>query len=128
MQPRILYIDDDKTAHVIFKEYARQIIGKVSVVSAFDGEEGIRAYSKYDDIFDPIHLVITDYTMPIKNGQEVVHAIRSADPVVPICVASSRGPDALQKMGINGANWLLSKPFKREELEAILKATFKPSQ
>jgi len=128
MQPRILYIDDNKSAHDIFNHYAKLIIGDVSVISAFDGEEGICKHSNSDMIFDPIHLVVTDYTLPVKNGQEVIRAIREVDTTIPIYVSSVHSLDALRKMEITGANGLLSKPFNKKELEVILRATIKPTQ
>jgi CheY-like chemotaxis protein len=119
MQPRILYIDGCKEAHPVFAGYARQILGNVEVISAFDGEEGIEAYLSANSCFD---MVITDYHLQKKNVTEVINAVKRLDKNIPIAVMKGINHDGLKQLNLNGAHVLISKPFEKEQLETILTA------
>jgi signal transduction histidine kinase/CheY-like chemotaxis protein len=74
---------------------------------------------KYDIIF-------MDYQMPIMNGIEATHAIRSWKNETPIIALTANAMKGDKEKFIEaGMNDYLSKPFKRSELSEILKKFLK---
>ena len=89
------------------------------VVEAPDGIEGVRLYREKRP-----QLVITDIVMPKKEGLETILDLRTEDPQVKIIAISGGGrigPESYLDIAEGfGANHILAKPFKNEELlEAI---------
>jgi DNA-binding response OmpR family regulator len=111
----ILVIDDDRavrfTTQMILEDEGYEVI------CAVDGEQGLRAFERASP-----QLVITDIIMPNKEGIETIMQIRSRDSKTPILAISGGGrignADFLQMAQRLGANEILAKPFKPQELVA----------
>jgi CheY-like chemotaxis protein len=120
---RILVIDDDRllrgTVELILKSEGHE------VASAGDGLEGIERFRSGE--FD---LVACDTFMPNREGLETIREIRDLAAALPI-IAFTGGPaygtapgsdaDALHIAGQLGATETLAKPFRRQELLALVR-------
>jgi DNA-binding response OmpR family regulator len=88
------------------------------VRSAMDGETGLAlARSERPD------LVVVDVMLPRLGGLEVVRAIRSDDPDLPVLILSAKGQEGDKVAGLRlGADDYLVKPFGLKELLARIDA------
>jgi CheY-like chemotaxis protein len=117
---KILLADDEENIRLLGEKLLRE--GGYEVVLATNGAEAIaKAISEKPD------LVITDISMPKKNGFEVCKALRS-DPVlsgVPILILSALGDEFNKLTGFEGgANDFITKPFRAEELKERVSMLF----
>ena len=120
---RILVIDDDRllrgTVELILKSEGHE------VASARDGLEGIERFRSGQ--FD---LVACDIFMPNREGLETIREIRDLSSDLPI-IAFTGGPacgagpgsaaEVLRSAGELGATQTLAKPFRRQELLALVR-------
>ena len=113
----ILYVEDETEV--------RQTIGDVlgnifkTVLLAKDGEEGLELFKTFN-----IDIIITDITMPIKNGLEMSSQIRELDEEIPIVVISANSDTRyfidMIKIGVDG---YLIKPLENDHfINTIYKA------
>lgn len=64
-----------------------------------------------------IHLVVTDWRMPGRDGMEVVEAVHHQDPDIPVILMTAYGtPESAQEAERRGAFDYLPKPFRRERI------------
>ena len=118
MKKKILVIDDEADLCASFKE--RLTIEGYQVLTASDGRKGLQLYHEHS--FD---LVITDVLMPELDGLEVVRTLRRLSTRLPIIVMSgggSRDLDFLVEAKLFGATRTISKPFRPDELVAMVHA------
>jgi two-component system, chemotaxis family, chemotaxis protein CheY len=106
MSKRMLVIDDEalvlKAMTAIFQDMGHEVKGFTDPVKG--SEEGMA--SRYD-------LVVTDLRMPVRNGAEVVKAIRAARPEARILVVTAYDSDPLAREALAaGAVGMLKKPFE----------------
>jgi len=113
---KILIIEDDKTVTSLLKESLNKEI--FSVDFSHDGDNGLFLFrtNHYD-------LIIVDYNIPLKNGQEVIKEIRQEDKNIKIIVltvdASLETKEAFFDLGIDD---YITKPFIFSELLSRIKA------
>jgi len=117
---RILIVEDDK---ILAKTVEQCLSNKYEVDHAYDGEEGV-LYAE-QGIYDAI---ILDIMMPIKNGYEVLNAIRAEKIFTPVLILTAKDGISDKVTGFrSGADDYLVKPFNREELlvrlEALIRRT-----
>lgn len=111
---RILSVDDSAaTRHFIRK--AIDVIG-FEFLEAGDGEEGMKIVEQENGQID---LILLDRHMPIMDGIEMLHALKTNDdfkniPVTMVTVELER--DEIQKAIDMGAKNYLVKPFSQENL------------
>jgi len=113
---KILIIDDEKEICQVLK--ANLETESFVVDWVLSGEEGLSLIKKnnYD-------LIILDYNLPIKNGQEVCREIRGKKITTPIIMLSVNTETAIKVETLNvGADDYLTKPFSFEELLARMRA------
>ena len=111
----VLVVDDDPA---IRDSLGRELDDHgYTVITASDGREGVRAFtSSAPDI------VLTDLSMPVSDGFELISAIRP-NTRTPIIVLSVRGHDADKIRALDlGADDFVTKPFSMGELLARLRA------
>lgn len=85
---------------------------------ATDGEEGERL--ALSGSFD---LVILDRMLPLRDGMEVLAAIKRARPTLPVILLTAKGEIADRVEGLDlGATDYITKPFAFEELAARVRA------
>ncbi|MBD3394853.1 MAG: response regulator [Chitinivibrionales bacterium] len=111
-----LVIDDEEA----IREYLRYVLQSegYEVTTASDGNEGMRKFHAggYDT-------VVTDISMPEKDGIEAIIEMRRLYPAVPIVAIS--GLDSRERLlriaGMFEADAMLKKPFTRDELLAAVR-------
>ena len=110
---RILVIDDDEDVRRMMAD-SIEALG-FDVVEAADGRSGLRALER--EIPD---LVLVDFAMPEMNGAEVAEAIRRMLPDLPIIFVSGFSDTAAIEQVAGGAIPMLRKPFRIDELQAMI--------
>lgn len=117
MTTKILVIDDD--ADIRFVIRMNLTTQGYEVVEAADGDAAVDAAREHRPA-----IVISDITMPGRNGYEVLQAIR-ADPElrgVPVVFLTGRNSDTEIWEGyVAGADYYLTKPFDPDELIAFVR-------
>jgi len=114
---RVLIIDDDTVTRTV----VRAILESVghSVDEAADGYAGLAAYYSA-----PPDLVITDILMPGKDGIETIRELRATNSEINIIALSGDvrfdGPSILKAAHLFGANRILEKPFRNDELVKLV--------
>mgnify|MGYP001070883478 CR=1 FL=1 len=113
----ILVIDDDIQILRLCKAFLER--EGHTAFQATTGDAGIRVCDN-----KPIDLVITDIIMPDKDGLETISEIRARFPEIRIVAMSGGGrlgPDNYLPLAKKfGAVRVLSKPFTRDELLAVV--------
>ncbi|MFA6961833.1 MAG: response regulator [Opitutaceae bacterium] len=121
--PFILLIDDDEPFRLVLKASMERMGHEVTV--AKDGREGVALYMP--SAFD---LVITDLIMPEKEGIETIMDLRKRSPAVKIIAMSGGGRvtsvDYLKIARQVGAQSVLEKPFRYEELKTAIEKALAP--
>ena len=87
----------------------------LTVLQAEDGQDALKVMEAHPDI----GLVLTDYSMPNKDGFELTHAIRkswSKDRLAVIGMSALDDQELAIKFLKSGANDFIHKPFTHEEL------------
>ncbi len=115
-------MDDDDLVRATLSHIL--IAADYEVTEAANGEEGLLKYE--DGNFD---LVITDILMPQKEGIETIQELRAIGRAIKI-IAISGGDRTGNKMYLQmaeklGADGVLSKPIRRQDLLAKIEAVLK---
>jgi two-component system chemotaxis response regulator CheY len=117
MTKTILSIDD--SASIRQMVVMTLTAGGHNVIEAVDGADG---YNKA--IAQPIDAVITDLNMPILNGIEFIRKYRQhpTSKGVPIILLTTESDEDLKRQAKEaGATGWIVKPFKQEQLLAVIK-------
>ncbi|MGK0366002.1 MAG: signal transduction histidine kinase/DNA-binding NarL/FixJ family response regulator [Saprospiraceae bacterium] len=108
----LLIIEDNEGIH----DYIRSCIDteKYNIITAYNGEEGIqKAFELIPD------LIISDIMMPIKDGFDVITAVRNHLPTshIPLILLTAKSSLENRLQGLKrGADAYLTKPFSPREL------------
>ena len=130
--PSVLVIDDEPDV----RDSIQQVLGRAGfqVTTADNGLTGVR------DFFSrPADVVIVDIIMPRSNGVEVIKKIRADFPgarIIAITGGGNFGPIGYKPRAItteaylasateSGADAVMTKPFHREELIALVRSLVK---
>ena len=123
--------DGDTLLLVEDEEWVRDMIAEmlsrmgITVIQARDGIEALEVFRRHPD---GIRCVLTDLTMPRMNGWELISALRSIRPDIPIILAS--GYDKAQVMDAGHSDQpqaFLHKPYSMDELKNVLLRTLQMS-
>jgi CheY-like chemotaxis protein len=105
LQPEtILVVEDNFDIRAMARTFLEN--AGYTVVTASDGEEGLRVYKRYQS---GIGLLLTDVTMPKMNGLELVDRVLKLDSQQPVLFMSGNAPR------VNGFG-CVTKPFSSVEL------------
>ena len=113
---RVLVVDD--------RDLNREILVKMlsplgcSLIEAVNGQEGVEAFIAHKP-----HLVLMDVVMPVMDGREAIRHIRALPEgkrIPIIAVSASVMEDQFKEVMLSGASDFLRKPFKEEELYALM--------
>lgn len=112
----LMIVEDEKELNISLAKSLMPYFAKI--IQAKDGEEGFKKFKK----FKP-HLIITDISMPIKNGLEMSKDIKAISKTTPIIILSStlEKERLLEAININIDKYLV-KPYSTKELLAAIKA------
>jgi two-component system, chemotaxis family, chemotaxis protein CheY len=117
MGKKVIVIDDSKTVRDQVR-FALEGAG-YQVIEAVDGQDG---FSKIRDTAD-LSMAICDVNMPAMTGIGMLEALKNQgiNPSLPIIMLTTEGQPALiQKAKLAGARGWIVKPFKPEQLVAVV--------
>ncbi len=120
---KILVVDDDPQILDALTVGFQLQWQDATVLSARDGEEGLRLFSAHDP-----DVVVLDVAMPKRNGFEVLKEIRKVSDV-PVLMLTARGEEMDQVRGLElGADDYVVKPFSHLALLARVKAVLRRAE
>ena len=103
-----MVVDD----HEQMRKFLKKILHNYNITEAENGKEALEILKNKS--FD---LILTDYMMPIMNGESLVNQLKKQQNKTPIIVLTARtdqqGKLSMLRLGIDG---YLHKPFMEEEL------------
>ena len=111
----VLVIDDE----TFIRESAEGVLADAGYrpLTAPGLQEAMRLFETH-----PVEAVITDVSLSGTSGLEIVHALKSRRPEVPVIVCSGQADGQFREAQEAGADHFLSKPFGRDELCEALDA------
>jgi DNA-binding response OmpR family regulator len=120
----VLVIDDSPMVRNLISKMCRNL--GYTVFTAENGLEALEVAVK-----NPPDIITCDYDMPVMNGWEFcVEAKKNPDiKSIPIIMVTARGTDVDMKKGrVLGVDEYLTKPFKEEELLAVITKVLKQAK
>lgn len=108
---KVLIVEDSRLIHKMYEVMLRPI----TLLSAFDGREGLDKLSQSPDV----DLIILDVNMPKMTGLEFLAQVKATPDLarIPVIIVSTEGKEEEVARGLqNGAMAYLRKPFHREDL------------
>ncbi len=123
---RILVMDDEQMIRNLLSEILTYL--GFEVVTVTNGDEAIEAYRVGKNEGSTFSLVIMDMTIPGgKGGRETITELRKIDPDVKALVSSGYANDpVLSDYKAYGFAGILAKPYRVEDLSAIISEVLKP--
>jgi CheY-like chemotaxis protein len=96
----------------------RDLTGGYDIVAAADGAAALAQIEQR-----LVRLLITDYHLPRMNGLELARTVRRISPDTRIALITGYATDQLASDATAaGITYYLPKPFKLDDLEAIVRA------
>ena len=117
---RILLVDDDQ----MVLQTSRALVSSLGyeTVVAPGVDEGLLAFEERMTAGSPIELVLTDLTMPGRNGIELIRDLRERGFEGPLVLITGFGDESAAAATEAGADRILRKPISREELGACIRS------
>ena len=106
----LLVVDDDSAV--------RQLLAQIldmngyQVLQAEDATDALRVAR----VTPTIHLLVTDYSMPGRNGLTLTREFREVHPQTPVLMVSGSRPEIVGEIGDLECFELLDKPFVLDDL------------
>ncbi len=114
----ILLVEDEDQIRDIARSFL-EMFG-FTVLEAVNGREALEMYQKNAA---EITLVVTDMGMPVMDGYELFHKLKSLDPELPIIVSSGYGDvEVSARIGSDNIAGIISKPYNPSQLREVLKS------
>jgi len=109
----VLIVDDEEKTRNILEINLKE---RFAIYTAKDGEEAIEVLKK-----SPVHLVLSDWKMPNKDGRTLLKEIQKDFPDIPVIIMTAYGniQNAVEMMK-EGAFDYIEKPVKLNDLEVVL--------
>jgi signal transduction histidine kinase len=114
----ILVVDDEEGARVLHSRYIKRAYPDATIVYASNGREAVEQALRLRP-----HVVITDYSMPLMDGYEVLVELKRYAETKHIPVLIITGDDSKESsesMVLSGAAAVLSKPVTPAKLKSEL--------
>ncbi len=116
---RVLVVDDSLMAR---KHIMRVLnnMGITNITTANDGKQGIDIFSANENDFD---LIVTDYNMPVMDGEELIQFIRQdmGNTFIPILMVTSEENELrLNNVQKSGVSAICDKPFEPQTVKEML--------
>ena len=114
---RILLIDDEEMVRGLAAEMLIHL--GYEVVTADDGEQGVRIYRGADQTFD---LVIIDMIMPKLGGRDCFRELKKINPHIKAILSTGYGINGkAQEILDDGVRGFIQKPYRIDQLGRIVK-------
>jgi sigma-B regulation protein RsbU (phosphoserine phosphatase) len=128
MVEHILVVDDEPDLEIMVSQRLRKKIrtGEYILHFVFNGQE---ALDKLDEV-PQITLVITDISMPVMSGLELLHKIKEKqNPMLKVIIVSAFGDMGNIRFALNnGAFDFLTKPLDLDDFEKTIEKTLQTIQ
>jgi two-component system response regulator AtoC len=109
---RVVVVDDDEAVAYGMQSLLRSL--NHEPVVARSGAEAL-------ELLDGAELVITDYSMPVMDGLDLLRAIRQRDETLPVVLLTAHGSDRIAARALRGgACGYVTKPFEFEEMAQVI--------
>jgi len=112
----LLVEDEDEVRHIakaLLKNFG------FTVLEAVNGKEALEMYQKNGA---DITLVVTDMGMPVMDGYEMFHKLKSLNSELPIIISSGYGDaEVSSRIGSDNIAGLISKPYNPDKLRDVVK-------
>ncbi|WP_163411230.1 response regulator [Flavobacterium ajazii] len=120
VRKRILLVED----HQEMQTYIQMVLHQFEVVQAFNGSEALQILK--NQTFD---IIITDYMMPVLDGESLVRELKNQNNKTPIIVLTARA-DQQGKLNMLrlGVDAYLNKPFVEEELLLLIQKSLESAE
>ena len=106
----VLVVDDEPAVRWLLQQGLPAHLPDFEVATVSNGQEAIDYLSAY-----PVEVLVTDITMPVKDGFELLAHVRNRHPHLPAVVLASMAPEAAAKDAPRlGAMHVLQKPASAE--------------
>ncbi len=113
----ILLVDDSKTMRLLVQRAIRQAGFRRLVVG--EAENGVQALEKLQS--ERPKVILSDWNMPEMSGIDFLVRVRAAKNTVPFGFITSESSTEIKDLAMSsGANFLLTKPFTPEDVQAAL--------
>ncbi len=113
-RPRVLIIEDELRIGAFLSRGVQS--GGFEVMLAEDGEVGL-----FLARHEPFDVVVLDLHLPGKDGIEVLVAIRTARPGIPVVILTGQdSPEVRERATAAGAAMFITKPFKVADVRAAI--------
>jgi YesN/AraC family two-component response regulator len=104
---KFLFVEDEKDLLDIISETLEKL--EVSFFTAKNGEEGLSVLKEHEDKID---IIVTDISMPIMNGLEMIKEVKSLYPNIEIIIMTAHTESKYMTEAKDyGVNDYLLKPF-----------------
>ena len=115
----VLYCEDETELHDVTANLLRKMVK--TVLSAYDGEEGLQLYREHENEID---MVITDIEMPKMSGLEMTRKIKEIAPRIPVIVttAYSSSNHLFEAIDIHVDKYVLKPLDTRKLVEAMVQS------
>ncbi len=113
-----LIVEDSNTTRSLIKSVIEEV-GDINAFEAATGFEALKALPR-----QPFDLIIIDINMPDINGFELLDFVKNNDQYksIPVVIVSTESSEDDKEKGMAlGAVAYLTKPFKLEELQGIVR-------
>ena len=112
---RVLMIDDNESLIEMVKEYSSNHQKIEIVLSANNGEDGIKVIDTKRSEYD---MIVLDLLMPRKDGVYVLEQMKEKNINKPVIVLTSfDAADMIRRVSSYGINYYILKPFELSDLE-----------
>ena len=119
---RILVVEDDPILNKMVQAKLKQ--ASYEVLAAFDGREALEVMDH-----EHVDLLICDIMMPNMNGYELIEAVRSSMPTLPILVMTAKSQIEDMEKGFQlGSDDYMVKPVNLKELVIRVGALLRRAQ
>lgn len=112
---KILIVDDSRVARNNIKKALSGLVN-ITIFEAEDGVQGLAVIEKENP-----DILFTDWYMENMDGLALIRKVKQGNNAVKICMLTSETNDERQALAKKeGADYILTKPFKLEELAKVL--------
>jgi CheY-like chemotaxis protein len=126
MNPVILIAEDVLVNRLLVKSYVTIDFPNSKIIEASNGTEAVEATIKYNP-----EIIFMDLHMPVKNGYQAAQEIREYEKtikgnknIIIIALSADATEGVAEKCRLSGMNDYIQKPFKTNDVRAVLKKYF----
>lgn len=116
---KVLIIDDSEDDRLLYRRaLAKGVEATYDIFDAEEGEAGLGRIAK-----EPPDCVLLDYSLPGRNGVEVLKRLRAAHPFVPVVMVTGQGNETIAVAAIlaGAQNYLSKAAISTETIERAIR-------